>query len=367
MLSGWGVNLRRRVVSWFAALVATMAVVATGAPGEAHAFAWKDACVIYVANNTGSLSGLKPKGLLPEIPPNPFDEAQWGIFQFPGNGIPLGPNAAHLTGGAKFSTIGFPVTWGCAIHPAFQRGSDAFECDVFAPSSGRNIFQCTGVPGVSWRITKDNDDIEGIVTVGPRPAAGGSQPSSPAVSVPKRVRALLRRADLPGRGWRLADKPSEFGRLGQIFAANNVPASCRDNKTREPQAKRGGASAFARRSTIIGYEHGVYAGRRQSRQRLRAAVSAHSIRCLARLLTSARFHTQARFARYSLPGLEAVGLWRVVARTRAGNRVTRTDYVDVAGLLHGRSNGLVLFAQPNQPVSRAVERSVIRAVARRLP
>jgi histidinol-phosphate/aromatic aminotransferase/cobyric acid decarboxylase-like protein len=57
----------------------------------------------------------------------------------------------------------------------------------------------------------------------------------------------------------------------------------------------------------------------------------------------------------------------VVVRTRARARVTRTDYLDVAGLLHGRSNGLVLFANPTKPVSRAVERSVIRAVARRLP
>jgi histidinol-phosphate/aromatic aminotransferase/cobyric acid decarboxylase-like protein len=35
--------------------------------------------------------------------------------------------------------------------------------------------------------------------------------------------------------------------------------------------------------------------------------------------------------------------------------------------LHRRSNALVLFAIPNNPVSRAAERSLIRTVARRLP
>ena len=54
MLSGWGaVSLTRRVLSWFAAAVATMAVAAVVAPGEAHAFAWKDVCTITVINNTG--------------------------------------------------------------------------------------------------------------------------------------------------------------------------------------------------------------------------------------------------------------------------------------------------------------------------
>jgi hypothetical protein len=185
--------------------------------------------------------------------------------------------------------------------------------------------------------------------------------------VPKRVRALLRRRDLPGRGWRVATRHTHLGPLGAILAANDVPASCKDDKTSEPLAKRGGASAFVRRSNLIGSEHGVYASRRKSRRRLRAAVSAHSIRCLARLLTSPQFHSHATFARYKLPGLKGVRLWRVVVRTRAGDRITRTDYVDVAGLLHRRSNGLVMFAKPKKPVSRGVERSVIRTVARRLP
>lgn len=110
--------------------------------------------------------------------------------------------------------------------------------------------------------------------------------------------ALLRRRDLPGRGWRAANKVGQFGWLGQIFAADNLPASCEDaHKSSEPLAKRGGASAFRRRSEIVGYEHGVYANARQSRQTLSSAVSTRGIRCLARLMTSTRFHTHVKFAR----------------------------------------------------------------------
>ncbi|HKR98213.1 MAG TPA: hypothetical protein VJU79_01740 [Candidatus Dormibacteraeota bacterium] len=375
MLSGWGaVSLTRRVLSWFAAAVATMAVAAVVAPGEAHAFAWKDVCTITVINNTGSPLGLKPKGPLVQVPPNPIDEVHWTALAL---GIPLGGSGA-----VSLATIGIPVTFGCLMTPTFSWGGNEarsptyMSCTVFAPTSGRNVFRCAGDPryqsAIKTTILTDNADIKGVVEVGPPfvqvSGPGPVPPSSAAAPAgPKRVRSLLRRRDLPGRGWRVADKVTQFGRLGKIFAANDAPASCKDDKTSEPQAKQGGAAAFARRSSIIGYEHGVYASRRQSQQRLRAAVSAHSISCLARLLTSAQFHTRARFARYSLPGLKGVRLWRVVVRTRAGDRVTRTDYVDVAGLLHGRSNGLVLFANPKQPVSGTVQRSVIRAVARRLP
>lgn len=98
-----------------------------------------------------------------------------------------------------------------------------------------------------------------------------------------------------------------------------------------------------------------------------AAVPKNSISCLARLLTSEQMHSHASFARYSLPGLQGVTLWRVTVRTSARRRVTRTDYLGVAGVLHGRSNALLLFAKPNEPVGSTFERSMIGTVAGRLP
>jgi hypothetical protein len=365
-------GLRRRVAACLAALVAAVAVIAMIRPGEAHAFAWKDICSITVSNQTGALSGFKPFGpILPEIPPNPADEASWDLFgalKFIGNGFPMNQTVS-------FNTIGIPVTWGCSIHPDFQRGKDIFRCDVVAPSSGINTFRCVGAPaGVDWKMTKDNDDVAGYVIAKPAPppttrllgrTAGASPPPAP---LPKRVSALLRRRDLPGRGWRPATKVAQFSWLGDLVGTDPLPGSCQDSDKRsEPQAKQGGAAAFARRSVIIGYEHGVYASTRQSRRRLGAAVATHSIACLARLLSSKEFHTHATIKRYSLSRLEGVTLWRVTVRTRANGRVTHRDYVDVAGLLHRRSNGLVLFARSTKPVGAAVEQSVIRAVASRLP
>jgi hypothetical protein len=377
MWSGWrAMRLRRRVAAVVAVLGASVAAMASAAPGDAQAFAWKDACSIGVYNNTGSLGGFKPLGsILAQIPPNPYDEAQWdryGGLSFLGNGFPLGNYAPGVGNGVSFNTIGIPVTWGCSIHPTFKRGNDVFKCDVYAPSSGKNVFQCSPtLPGVVWQKTKDTDDIAGYVVAGPAPNASGPRPPPPAIpktvpGIPKRVRALFRRGDLRGRGWRPALRQGHFGWLGRILATNEAPASCKDDKVHEPLAKRGGASAFARGSTIAGYEHGVYASRRQSRRRLAAAVSAHSIWCLARLLTSPQFHTRAGFARYSVPGLEGVTLWRVTVRTRSGGRTTRRDYLDVAGLLHGRSNALVMFAKSNELVGNPFERSVVRTVARRL-
>ena len=84
-------------------------------------------------------------------------------------------------------------------------------------------------------------------------------------------------------------------------------------------------------------------------------------------MTSTRFHTHVKFARYSLPGPAGVTLWRLVVQTRAGDRITRVDYLDVAGLLHRNSNALVLFANTNKPVRSVAEQSAIRTVASRLP
>jgi hypothetical protein len=352
-----------------AALIATIAVVAVAAPGDAHAVAWKDQCSITIYNHTDSIPGVRPVGpVLLEIPPNPLDEGPWlTAFGFNAAGKPDG---FPLDEGVTFTTIGIPVTWGCVMRPVFKwDGRFEVTCNVAAPSSGRNTFKCSPqTQGLTVKITTDNADIKGTVTFDQPPVqltegASGLPPPPGA----KRVRALLRRRDLPGRGWRVANKPAQFGRLGTIIATNEAPASCKDDKTSQPLAQRGGASAFARGSTIIGYEHGVYATSRQSRGRVRGAVSTQSIRCLARLLTSARLHTRARFARYYLPGSRGVKLWRVVVRTRMGNRITQTDYLDVAGLLHRRSNGLVLFANAKKPVRGAVEQSEIRTIASRLP
>lgn len=377
MLIGWRVVCPRRRSCWFAALVATIAVVALAAPDNAHAFAWKDQCVFTVVNDTHTVSELRPDtGLLAEIPPNPLDEVTWSNASL----VHAIPKALGLY------TIGFPVTFGCAISPIFSWYGKKVSCIAYAPSSGINVFRCSPTfPQVSVTILTDDNDIKGVVTFGSlsspsardslsSPAAnplGGVQASAGAALSPpdgtKRVSPLLRRRDLPGRGWRAVHSVGQFGWLGQLYAADNLPASCEDpHKSSEPIPRDGGASVFGRGPGLVGYEHGVYGNARQARRTLGSAVSSHGIGCLAQLLTSARFHTRVKIARYSLPAVRGATLWRLIVRTPVGDR-TRVDYLDVAGLLHHSANALVLFTNVNKPPGIVVEQSAIRSVASRLP
>ena len=227
LLSGRGA-VWRRLVSLVAALVAMLAVVAMAAPGHAHAFAWKDQCVMGIVNNTGKPFALQTGlGVIAELPPNPLDEFNWGQISLVHNFPPT----------VGLYTIGFPVTWGCSMKPIFKWYGKAVVCNAYAPSSGRNQFFCQpNYPEVSVKIATDNDDIKGAVIFNSLSAPGAADPFAPmgslqasaagaAVSLPapRRVPALLRRGDLAGHGWRGANRVGQFGWLGRIFAADNLP------------------------------------------------------------------------------------------------------------------------------------------------
>ena len=55
-------------------------------------------------------------------------------------------------------------------------------------------------------------------------------------------------------------------------------------------------------------------------------------------MTSTRFHTHVKFARYKLPGLAGVTLWRLVVQTRAGDRITRVDYLALEEIIQAFSS-----------------------------
>jgi hypothetical protein len=229
MWSGWGaVRLRLRIAAAASVLVATIAVMATAAPRDGQAFAWKDVCTIVVFDSTGSLTGLKPKDRWSKSRRTRLTRS---------NGVRSGSTSDRLAfpGGRRrlsLITVGIPVTLGCLKTPTFKWGNGAVACTVHAPTSGRNIFQCLGGGAgndprlVKTRILPTTTDIKGVVDVGPPNVqvsqAGTVSASSAATSaLPKRVRALLRRRDLPGRGWRVADKVRQFGRLGEILQAGS--------------------------------------------------------------------------------------------------------------------------------------------------
>jgi hypothetical protein len=337
----------------------SLGVAAIARPAGAHAFAWKDTCTFELYNNTGSVGNVRPT-LYGPLPPNPVAISLYLVLA-----------ATGVPSGSILTNTGIPLTDGCAAGVQFTNPGDNVSCSARAPTVGANSFNCSG--NASFKIVTDDDDIKGRVYF-PKgsgvPAARASAVSArtAATTLPRASAGLLRRGDLAGRGWRKATKLSDFGRLGQLVAADSLPAGCRgSNKARRQVPKKGGSSAFVRRSgsEAVGVVHGVYATAARSRTTLNDAVSDHSIGCLARLLTSARYRTRVTIQRLSVPGADAVvKLRRLVVRTRPHGR---TDYVDVVGLRHGRSNALVLFANAGRPIGNAAELAVLRTVARRLP
>jgi hypothetical protein len=117
-------------------------------------------------------------------------------------------------------------------------------------------------------------------------------------------------------------------------------------------------SAFARRhgTQAAGVANGIYLNAAKSRQTLNAALSRHSIGCLARLLSSKRLQSLVSIRRRSATA------WRLIIR-RPGKPPA---YLDVAGLRNGRANALALFTSSGAPIRSRIEQSALTSVARRL-
>jgi hypothetical protein len=357
--SGASGRRARRVVAVLAAAGLLFAVCAIGAPDRAQAWAWKDTSVFSLQNETGSMGSVRPI-LYVGAPPAPLSEAFY--LQLAATGVPEVPVISNLI------NSGYPLpTFGCVAALQVSNPGANAKCTAFAPSSGKNIFTCSG--NVSTKIYQDNDDIKGYVIFHPSPTAVDrafmrpfANPFARTVAHLSSVtprRGILRRRDLKGTGWRPARKLSDFGEFGQLVSTDSLPASCQDrHKQSEARARRTGASAFARRhgAQAAGVVNGVYLNAAKSRKTLNAALSRHSISCLARLLTSRRLHSRVSTRRRSATA------WRLVIR-RPGRRPA---YLDVAGLRQGRANALALFISSGAPTRLNIERSALTAVARRL-
>lgn len=334
-----------------------LAVCAVCTPGRAQAWAWKDTCVFVLWNQTDNAT-VRPILYLGIPPSEPSELAYVSIAAV---GLPPG-------GVLPLSNTGYPVpAFGCNAEIHVSNPGTNASCIAVAPSSGKNIFKCAG--NVEAQVFQDNDDIKGYLKFHPAPT--GFNPAfahpfaSPVTNPVVRVssgapkRGILRRRDLSGGGWRPARKVSDFGVFGQLVSLDSLPASCQDrHKQREAAALRGGASAFVRRggAQAAGVVNGVYAKAAYSRQTMNAALSRHSISCLARLLTSRRLQSQVSIRRRS------ASAWRLTIR-RPGRRPA---YLDIAGLRRGRANALALFIRAGAPTPRNVERAALTAAARRL-
>lgn len=275
------------------------------------------------------------------------------------------PNSGHNSAFAN-ATGDFQQRTCLSVTPEDDGAFEKLTVDV-----GDGPCSACGIICASDRGNTSRDSAAGLgLSPGGDPLRPAGDPARPLAQA-KQVPSLLRRADLIGRGWGRATGPGDLGHLGRILSAAKVPASCRDKtKNSEPWPLREGQSAFARRSgtEFIGAGQGIYANATQSRRTINDAVSVHSIGCLARLLTSKRFHTSVSTERLSvtLAGLRVI-LNRLNVSTHSGARITRTDYVDVTGLQHAKANALLMFASDKQHPDARAELAAINALARRLP
>jgi hypothetical protein len=398
-LRGWS----RRALALVAGVALALSVGAVTAT-SASAFASVTGCSITVTNNTDYRIRVYANGVYGDTPvEGPYSIDRWG-------------------GTGEWDVkSNFPISNHCSLNLLWEmenpdgtpEGGDwsrALETYAYDPNSGSNNAWASASGDFLARVTLETNVMDLgaweylTVTLSPhapepcppkicgrRSAATATVRSSPAalragayplgraadaaarLAEPEQVPSLLRRADLIGRGWGRATRLVDLGSLGRILSAASaakVPVSCWDKaKNSEPSPLKEGLSAFFRRggAEFIGAGQSIYANARQSRRTINDAVSTRSIGCLARVLTSKRFHTSVSTERLAvtLAGRRMI-LNRLKVSTHSGARITRTDYVDLIGVQHGKANALMIFASDKHPDTRGVA-AAIGAVVGRLP
>jgi hypothetical protein len=338
-----------------AALAAVVAVVFGAASAvhseRAQAFAWSDTCTINIVNRTSSTGDVRPLGLV-QVPPNVVAYAKWAALA--AIGFPL--NTVQ-----GFSTTGIPLTGGCSSILYLNNPGSNVKCTAVAPTVGANAFRCDG--NSSYKIQKDNDDIEGIVFV---PAGSGTEAPEPVVPregpAPKVDPGVLKKNQLSGKGWTKTRSLNDLGRFGKLFEESTASSPCGDSSDEnEPTPVSGGASLFVRGkgAEAIGELDGRYSSLGKASSTLATATSAQSMKCLAQALTAPGYRATVA-ANGPDFGQGGIPTSRIVV-TKVGGGFK--GYVDVVGLLEGKSNTVLVFFNTGKPAQLTHEEDVLEAVA----
>jgi hypothetical protein len=337
---------------------------AVARPQQAQAFAWKDTCTINVVNRV-SQSEVRPYGLV-QVPPNTIAYALY--VSLAAAGMPSNTSIG-------FSNTGIPLTGGCqSVLYLYNPGSNV-TCHAGAPTVGANHFSCDG--NSTYKITTDNDDIEGTVYVAgkasetapeamgltpgrlrlvPRRASGAEKKPKP----PKVAPGVLKQGRLNGGGWKKTEEVADLGTFGKVLEASDPSAACA-GEGKEPTALSGGASLFVRGkgAEAVGELDGRYASLGASKRTLADATSKASVKCLAQALTAPGYRATVAPAGPDF-GQGGITTSRVVVKKNGGGF---TGYVDVVGLQDGRSNTVLMFFNTGKPAPVLQEEETLAAVA----
>lgn len=340
------------------AAIAAMALALAGAgvaaqPQKAEAFAWKDTCTINVVNRAAQ-SSTRPYGLV-QVPPNAVAYALYAALA--ATGMPTNSSVG-------FSNTGIPLTGGCQSILYLNNPGSNVTCHAGAPTVGANHFACDG--NSTFKIEKDNDDIEGTAYV-----AAGSSAESSALDLRPRATSqkpelrdvepgVLQASQLGGKGWKSTLEVSDLGTFGKLFESSTSSGTCGGNDDKAPTPLSGGASLFVRHNgaEAVGELDGRYSSLGKSQSSLAEATSAAGIKCLVKALSAPGY--KAAVATGPDFGQGGISTSRVVVTKKGGGF---TGYVDVIGLQDGRSNTVVVFFNAGKPASVSHEEDVLAAVA----
>jgi hypothetical protein len=321
------------------------AAAAAVRPSSAQAFAWKDQCTLFIFNRTGEQTNVRPILYTPLLP-NPASIAEYAAFA--ALGIPT-------SGSAAFTNTGYPFSDGCRTFMNFSNPGPTVSCKVEAPTEGANTFSCEG--NATARIIQDDDDIAGNVFI---PSGSGDSPPAPAE--PKTGPTAIDAAALPAGGWQQTTDITRFGLAGTLMDAGTLPADC-TSRGAEPTPKVVSPEEVVSDSGLAGLGTllSTFDNSADATTDVTEALSANSIDCLSRLLSSGAPKTRVAVRSLATPGKRSEGKRLVISQDDDGSYLP-LDYVDVVGQVQGAQSAIDLVQSDGVPPTATAEDKELSAV-----
>jgi hypothetical protein len=325
-------------------------------PAKAHAFAWQNVCVSNTFNRSGSQSAVRPYVYVP-LPPDPASLSLYAVYL--AAGIPPNPPGNF---DLSLRNTGWPVpTYGCYATLYLRAPGPNVSCKYSAPTSGGNSFVCGGDSSVT--ILANTNNIVANIQI---PRQGGNGGSRVRAARPRRGPPAIRPGQLPVDGWRGTQKLRHIGLVGRLMKTGRLPASCQGGGDRRTRKVSSNLLVNPGGGRGVGAVVGTYRGKHAAHQTAADALSRHSIRCLARLLTSHRLKTTANSQRIHVAGGGGLrGVQMVVRRKRHGT-VRRAAFMDVIAASKGNQMGLLMLPSAHREMGARVLRAAVNRMLDRI-
>jgi hypothetical protein len=349
---------RRHGLAAFAAVAAATATILAGSaamkPPKAQAWAWSDACVANINNQSGTMAGVRPIAYIPVLP----STASLAVY------AALVVTGVPTSGFVPFRNTGYPVpSYGCHAALTFVNPGPNVACAMSAPTTGANHFSCGG--NSSYQIVANNNDIVGNVFIHSAPGtrAVRTRYRNPRTGRP----AMLPRALPNSHRWRSIRRMSHLGIVSRAMKMGSLPDSCQRGGHHGPNQVSSTQLVHRGGGRGVGAVVGTFDRAHRAHQTAASALSRHSMHCLALLLTVPKLHTRATVRPRPTANLGhgLRGRRVVIHRRRHGDR-RRAAVVDVVGSSNGRHFTVVLLQSTHRPTGARVARAAVQSALNRI-